>query len=262
VPCRRHTNLCQLVANDPWLGPPGAMASHVQPKKTAVVSPYPYYRVIAELGRDGQFHFTETNAFSGDNGRAAILNEAAGLFYAAGNAGNGSNPEPNGVVLGAGAQLVQPSDLPEAAQDPSTTPTPVGSFNINQLGDAVDKSAKDDNFQGITVYGNVLYFTKGSGGNGIDSVYFVDTTGKACPTGGVGLPQASTSASRTLCPATRPASTPLPPEGLDCRGRPPLPAYATSPAGSTRTAPPPSGPSPRRSVAAVTRARTPTSSSA
>jgi hypothetical protein len=148
---------------------------------------YPYYRVVAELGRDGQFHFTETNAFSGDNGRAAILNEGAGLFYAAGNAGNGSNPEPDGVVLGAGAQLAQPSDLPESQQSPSATPTPVGSFNINQLGEAVDKSAKDDNFRGIAVYHNVLYYVKGSGGNGVNTVYFVDTTGKACPSG-VGLP--------------------------------------------------------------------------
>ncbi len=153
----------------------------------------PYYRVVAELGRDGAFHFTETNAFSGDNGRAAILNDenGANVFYAAGNAGNGSNPEPTGVVLGAGAQLIQPSDAPESAQDPSDVPTPVGSFNINQLsGDAVDKSAKDDNFRGLTVYNNVVYYTKGSGSNGVDTVYFVDTTGQACTTGGVGVPQA------------------------------------------------------------------------
>ena len=35
----------------------------------------------------------------------------------------------------------------------------------------------------------VLYLTKGSGSNGVNTVYFVDTTGQACPTGGVGLPQ-------------------------------------------------------------------------
>jgi hypothetical protein len=32
-----------------------------------------------------------------------------------------------------------------------------------------------------------LYYTKGSGGNGVNTVYFLDTTGKACPNG-VGLP--------------------------------------------------------------------------
>jgi hypothetical protein len=46
---------------------------------------------------------------------------------------------------------------------------------------------KDNNFRGITISNNVVYYTKGGGGNGINTVYFVDTTGKACPNG-VGLP--------------------------------------------------------------------------
>jgi hypothetical protein len=33
------------------------------------------YRVVAQLDKHGHFHFTETNAYSGNNGRAAILNE-------------------------------------------------------------------------------------------------------------------------------------------------------------------------------------------
>jgi hypothetical protein len=44
------------------------------------------------------------------------------------------------------------------------------------------------------IYNNVLYYTKGSGGNGVDTVYFVDTTGNACPNG-VGLPQLAYNAS-------------------------------------------------------------------
>ncbi|MCW3042360.1 MAG: hypothetical protein JWL57_518 [Actinobacteria bacterium] len=151
--------------------------------------PSAYYRVVAELGRDGKFHFTETNAYSGNNGRAAILNNKSGanFLYMAGNAGNGANPQPAGIVEGAGAQIAQPSLQPEALQNPGT-PTPVGSFNITQLGDKADKIGKDDNFRGIGVHNNVLYYTKGSGGNGVDTVYFVDTTGNACPNG-VGLPQ-------------------------------------------------------------------------
>ena len=49
-----------------------------------------------------------------------------------------------------------------------------------------DKSSKDNNFRALTIFDNVVYYTKGSGGNGISTVYFVDTTGKACPEG-VGL---------------------------------------------------------------------------
>ncbi len=148
----------------------------------------PYYRAIARIGRNGGFTFTETNAYSGNNGRAAILNNTTGnpVFYTAGNAGNGANPQPGAVVLGAGAQIVFPTPQSEAAQNPGP-PTPVASFSIAQLGQKADKVGKDDNFRGMTVFNNVLYYTKGSGGNGVNTVYFVDTTGKACPAG-TGLP--------------------------------------------------------------------------
>src|SRR5215813_10894798 len=78
-------------------------------------------------------------------------------------------------------------------------PTAVGSFNITQLGDKPDKVGKDTNFRGLTVFNNVVYYTKGSGGNGVNTVYFVDTSGfdsasrpLACPAG-TGLPSASAS---------------------------------------------------------------------
>jgi hypothetical protein len=148
----------------------------------------PYYRVVVQLDQSGHFTFTETNAFSGDNGRAAIVDDEHGqdLIYAAGNAGQSKQPV-NGVILGAGAQFIAPSSLPEADQTPGQ-PTPLGSFNITQLGYPADKSSKDNNYRGITVHDNVVYYTKGSVGNGINTVYFVDTTGKACPNG-VGLPE-------------------------------------------------------------------------
>ncbi|WP_233842421.1 hypothetical protein [Dyella sp. 2HG41-7] len=148
------------------------------------------YRAVALVDRNGHFRFTETNAYSGNNGRVAIFNNVGGanVFYTAGNAGNGSNPQPDGVVLGAGTQYIVPSTLPEALQNP-TTPTPLASFSITALGAKADKIGKDDNFRGMTVFNNVLYLTKGSGGNGVNTVYFVDTTGKAC-TNGVGVPAA------------------------------------------------------------------------
>jgi hypothetical protein len=149
-----------------------------------------YYRSVAEIETLGNFHFTLTNAYSGDNGRAAILNNSSGanVIYTAGNAGNGSNPQPAGIILGAGAQILTPAATPEAAQSPGT-PTPVASFNVTQLGDKSDKIGKDTNFRGLTIFDNVLYYTKGSGSNGINTVYFVDTTGTVCTnTNGVGLP--------------------------------------------------------------------------
>jgi hypothetical protein len=58
---------------------------------------------------------------------------------------------------------------------------------VTLLGDKADKVGKDDNFRGLTIFNDVVYYTKGSGSNGVNTVYFVDTTGKAC-TNGVGIP--------------------------------------------------------------------------
>ena len=149
--------------------------------------PQSYYRAVADLNRDGRFTYTDTNAYSGNNGRAAILDDRTNKIYAAGNAGNGTSPEPDGVILGAGAQIFP------AGHAPLNPPAPFGSFNVTQLNnptqDPPDKTGKDTNFRGLRIYHDVVYLTKGSGGNGIDTVYFVDTTGKACPGTGVGVPQ-------------------------------------------------------------------------
>jgi hypothetical protein len=155
--------------------------------------PGAYYRAVAEMDQFGHLHYTLTNAYSGNNGRAAALNNRGGAnrFYMAGNAGNGSNPQPTGVIIGAGAQTATPQILPETAQHPGL-PAPVGSFSIAELGDKLDKVGKDTNFRGLTISGNVLYTTKGSGGNGVNTVYFVDTTGHACPHGS-GLPASGVS---------------------------------------------------------------------
>jgi hypothetical protein len=150
------------------------------------------YRVVAQLDSQGHFQFTETNAYSGNNGRAAILDEEhSHVIYTAGNAGNGANPQPDGIIAGAGAQIIKPSrePVPELLQEPGF-PTPVGSFSVTQLGDKADKVGKDTNFRGLTISNNVVYYTKGSGGNGVNTVYFLDTTHKACPAG-VGLPAAN-----------------------------------------------------------------------
>jgi hypothetical protein len=53
------------------------------------------------------------------------------VFYAAGNAGNGANPQPNNIILGAGAQLIIPAYTRETNQDPGT-PTSVGSFSVTE----------------------------------------------------------------------------------------------------------------------------------
>jgi hypothetical protein len=55
---------------------------------------------------------------------------------------------------------------------------------------AADKSGKDNNYRGETIFNNTLYVTKGSGSNGINTVYQVGTAGS--------LPTAGTAASTQI----------------------------------------------------------------
>ena len=66
------------------------------------------FRAVAQVDQLGRFQFTATNAYSGNNGRAAILNDDIDAYYTAGNAGNGGNPQPVGIILGAALSLSRP----------------------------------------------------------------------------------------------------------------------------------------------------------
>ena len=78
------------------------------------------YRAVAQVDQHGKFHFTKTNAYSGNNGRAAILNnsDGANVLYLAGNAGNGADPQPDGIIVAAGAQILDPEVRALVAQQP------------------------------------------------------------------------------------------------------------------------------------------------
>jgi hypothetical protein len=109
-----------------YVAPPGTVEAsnantpgEIDP--TIADSAAPTYRAVAQVNASGRFEFTETNAFSGDNGRAAILDPEdgpGGTIFAVGNAGNGANPEPAAVIDGAGSQILAPAHESEAAQNP------------------------------------------------------------------------------------------------------------------------------------------------
>jgi hypothetical protein len=165
-----------------------------------------HYRVAGNLSSDGRWTFTDTNAYSGDNGRAALLQNTGGAddFVTAGNDNNGNTGKkayptvPDDLIDATGAQIFARSSAAQGTQTPGA-PTQLATFSIAQLGDAADKAGKDTNFRGLTEFDDVVYYTKGSGSNGVNTVYFVDTTGTACPDG-VGLPKAD-------APAPAPGST-------------------------------------------------------
>jgi hypothetical protein len=138
-----------------------------------------YYRAVAEVDDDGNLKITEGNAYSGNNGRAAI--KAHGLYYLTGNNNNGGlstaqlTTTTTGVnlITSTGAQLLVPG---------APAPVPpnidmIGKFDVSQVGFPSDKPGKDNNYRGLTIHKNTLYVTKGSGGNGINTVYQVGQTG-------------------------------------------------------------------------------------
>lgn len=134
------------------------------------VTTTPAYREVVQVSSAGNFTATTTNAYSGNNGRAAVA--ANGLYFMVGNAGNGNGSAQ--VTAATGVQVATPG-VNATASAPGTQA--VGSFNITQNGYAADKTAKDNNFRGLTVYNNTLYISKGSGSNGINTVYQVGASG-------------------------------------------------------------------------------------
>lgn len=208
----------------------------IDPTNTDVAAPT--YRTVAQLDlKSNTLSFTPTNAYSGNNGRAAVL--ANGMYYMVGNAGNsGSNPSPtygllDTLTMNTGVQTIAPGSTCAfstvigaftSGNGSSFTPAPTGTacslatlgtitdpsgtlvyskktngaggnqfgFTLTQIsGQSADKTGKDDNFRGLFVDPNgTMYVSKGSGSNGVNTVFQVGATG-ALAKGGT-IPQNAT----------------------------------------------------------------------
>ena len=183
----------------------------------------PTYRSVVQLNASGTLQAKQTNAYSGNNGRGAIL--ANGNYYLVGNAGNGSakanTQNLTNVVTSTGVQLATPggsANTTVVGTLQGTTGTTTGwqyGYSVTQSGYAADKSGKDDNFRGETIYNNTLYVTKGSGSNGVDTVYQVGTAGTlptsatASATNLTPLPGLPVALAKTAISTTNPAFTPV-----------------------------------------------------
>lgn len=194
----------------------------IDPTNTDVAAPT--YRTVAQLNlAQNTLAFTRTNAYSGNNGRAAVV--ANGRYYMVGNAGNsGSNPNPtygqlDTLTMDTGVQSIVPgsacafSQVNGAFQSgngstytlaPAGTACSVASMGTitdslasqifskktnaggNQFGftlasvagQTFDKTGKDANLRGLFVGPDgTMYVSKGSGGNGVNTVYQMGATG-------------------------------------------------------------------------------------
>jgi hypothetical protein len=140
--------------------------------------------------------------YGGNNGRNALL-APNGLYYSVGNANNGgastfglpNSTNPN-VTETTGLEVVNPingsssdAGVP-ASNSAEVDPLIQYEFVDGGLvadGGTVDKAGKDNNYRGVTQYNGALYFTKGSGSNGIQTVYTVPS-----------LPTVANAASQTI----------------------------------------------------------------
>ena len=148
-----------------------------------------YYRSVAEVDALGNLQITEGNAYTGDNGRAAIKGGNS-LYYMTGNDNSGNLKAGQLTTTQVGVDIVTSTGAELLV--PGQTPPPVPPF-IDMLGTLLfpgDKPGKDTNFRGLTIFDNTLYITKGSGGNGVNTVYQVGTPGT--------LPSATTTAGDNL----------------------------------------------------------------
>ena len=139
-----------------------------------------YYRSVAEIDAEGRIMITDGNAYSGNNGRAAF--KADWTYYLTGNDNNGGLSAKQlpltqvglDLINSTGAELLFPG---QAAPLPPAI-NKIGDFEITDAGyPANDKPGKDNNFRGLTIFDHTMYVTKGSGGNGINTVYQVGNAG-------------------------------------------------------------------------------------
>lgn len=167
------------------------------PVTFAFGSKYAFHRTVVSLNDDGRFTYTPTIDYGGNNGRSALLSRD-GFYYTVGNANNGnadtfgsaSNGTNPDVTETTGLDVVKPIDgftvTVAIPPNDSAEVDPLIQYPLGKKG-ALDKPGKDNNYRGVTEYNGSLYFTKGSGSNGMDTVYTVNT-----------LPTSANAASTTI----------------------------------------------------------------
>jgi hypothetical protein len=153
------------------------------PVTFAFGSEYAFHRTIVSMNSDGQLSYTPTIDYGGNNGRSALLG-SNGFYYIVGNANNGNATTfgPNGtdpdVTETTGLEVVKPINARTASvtipAGDSAEVDPLLQYPLGKSG-ALDKPGKDNNYRGITEFDGALYFTKGSGSNGMDTVYTVSS---------------------------------------------------------------------------------------
>ena len=131
----------------------------------------PTSRSVVTVNANGATTVTNTDNYSGNNIRAAISTPSG--FYTSGNSGNGAKSTDKVTTPGSiGAKLLATTGVQ------LVTPGTGASIQAGQFTGAADGYLlKDNNYRGLTVANNIVYTSKGSGSNGVNTVYQVGAAG-------------------------------------------------------------------------------------
>ena len=156
--------------NTYYVDPTNAASVFYTAKYSPQYTDWAFNRSVVAVSANGGYSVTQTIAYGGDNNRAAVL-APNGLYYTVGNSNSGTGT-PDQLTMNTGLEVVTPGTAAPNSKmiDPTFKALPK------------DKAGKSANFRGVTYYNGNLYFTKGSGGNGIDTVYTVSKPNGALPT--------------------------------------------------------------------------------
>jgi hypothetical protein len=136
---------------------------------------YAFNRSVIAVSANGAYSSTPTLAYGGDNSRAAVL-APNGLYYTVGNSNSGTTRATQ-LTTTTGLEVVTPGSTQNSKMiDPTFNTYPT------YRDYSKDKAGKTNNYRAVTYFDGNIYFTKGSGGNGIDTVYTVSNPGGELPT--------------------------------------------------------------------------------
>ena len=153
------------------------------PVSFAFGASYAFARTIVSMDGNGHFSYTPTIDYGGNNGRSALLG-SNGLYYSVGNANNG-NATAFGPTNGTNPDVTETTGLEVVTPiNAGTSNVAIPAGNSSEVDPLIqytfgtakpDKPGKDNNYRGVTEFGGALYFTKGSGSNGMQTVYTVSS---------------------------------------------------------------------------------------
>ena len=171
-----------------YVAPAGHRSTCRTPTPPGVVDPTnpvpgAFYRAAAQLVRRRAVPASPmTNAYSGNNGRAAILNDKRGAQRDLHSGQRRERQQPAARRRDRRARARSSSRRLERRRRSRRRAQPHSGRELQHhpaRATRPDKIGKDDELPrpDRSSY-NVVYYTKGSGSNGVNTVYFLDTTGK------------------------------------------------------------------------------------